>query len=115
MQNCLAKWKTCACPVWDERRLIHEERRIAERQPVGAAAAPPTAAAAAAALPAPPPVVPRPLRDAADCDHAEAEILQQPGEQCQLCRNHLRDFILECVACRLRLCVRCRRNRMGGR
>ncbi|GJN87212.1 hypothetical protein Rhopal_000157-T1 [Rhodotorula paludigena] len=96
--NCLAKWKTCACPVWDERRLIHEERRIAERQPVGGAAAPP----AAAALPPPPPVVPRPLLNAAECDHAEAEIMQQPGEQCQLCRNHLRDFILE-------------RNRMGGR
>ncbi|KZT10448.1 uncharacterized protein LAESUDRAFT_721807 [Laetiporus sulphureus 93-53] len=73
---CRAKWKTCGCPQWDERRLLAAAEARADAE-LGIAAVPPRpapprphAARAAAPLPVPPrraaapPPVPPPARPA---------------------------------------------------
>lgn len=36
------------------------------------------------------------------------------GQRCDLCRQTLANYLLECTQCWVRTCVRCRRSRLGG-
>ncbi|EUC55666.1 IBR finger protein, putative [Rhizoctonia solani AG-3 Rhs1AP] len=108
---CARRWKECTCPQWDENRLIAQAERRVVRD--------------LGALPA----VARPaqvearrqdifqmaeeLRLDHECDHHISGFFKRNGSgNCESCGSWLRDFLLQCRGCSMRVCVRCRRNRL---
>lgn len=106
---CGARWKTCTCAQWDEHRLIDRAQVVVDRDPQpflgGPAAAEQHRAAELRA------VVDQ-LRDRHECLHRGQWRRIGGRHQCEECFHTLPDFILECPRCRIRACVRCKRNRL---
>ncbi|BGP38409.1 hypothetical protein JCM10450v2_002354 [Rhodotorula kratochvilovae] len=135
---CAAKWKTCACPIWDERRLYraaHAQNEERARQAAAPAVAP-VVAQEPAAVPQPAnpydvqPVlaqlrapldmnlqafadIMRNARDPRPCRH-QRTVKVEGADDCEVCGAHMRQFVLRCTQCHTSICVRCRRNRVRG-
>ncbi|TKA66135.1 hypothetical protein B0A49_07074 [Cryomyces minteri] len=96
---CGAPWKTCACPQWNEERLLARANQIVARN---AAVGGIGAAVAAMA---------QDLLEGHECDHDRWR--RVTGEHdCEECFQTLRRYIYECRQCHLRVCHRCRDNRI---
>lgn len=120
---CGAKWKTCRCPRWHEERLLERAEQVVRRQPTPA----PTPQLA---LPQDPAAIARDvatadlayqerirhmanaIQDEDECEHVdEWEVIDHDGV-CEMCDDHLPDFILQCPECRMQVCRRCHDNRL---
>ncbi|KAK4695449.1 hypothetical protein P7C71_g2305, partial [Lecanoromycetidae sp. Uapishka_2] len=101
-------WKECACPQWDEGRLIARAQQVVDR-------APPIAQAGAAVIPNRIRVqqVAAQLRDQHECEHeGRWRKVMQGDLRCEECFKTLPEYILQCSHCQLRACARCKRNRL---
>lgn len=99
---CGVEWKKCACLQWDEARLFN----AAERRVEGAAV-PAGQREAAIHREA------RRLRVRHDCGHNGRFSKETVGSlRCEYCNDTLSEFILQCDGCPLRICVKCKRNRL---
>ena len=126
---CGKKWKTCACPQWDEQRLLNRAETVINRQ--GDADQRRLAATEEAepippeGLHAPPPAYATVLPDTEqyrmqamadylrgnhECDH-EHWSLSKMLHRCEECYSRLPQLTFECDQCGLRACFKCRRNR----
>jgi len=97
---CGEQWKTCACPQWNEDRLLSRATQIVDRQP-RAPGPPPIEQIAAQVLN---------LRTRHNCSHDSWRYVRG-RHQCEECRHLLPSYIFECNQCRILACNRCRRNR----
>jgi E3 ubiquitin-protein ligase RNF144 len=88
---CGAKWKTCACPKWDEDYLT---------RPLPVAPVAPVQPTAPAAL------IPAPVL--AEHRHDWARVLDTP---CQDCGNDRLRWVMQCIECDFASCWRCIHNR----
>ncbi|GAA5835090.1 hypothetical protein JCM9279_007198 [Rhodotorula babjevae] len=119
---CAAKWQTCDCPLWEERRLLVARDVYGEAwfRNGGAGGLAPGEMDLPADLD---PMlddepwlrglvrVPDDVIEVVNaCEHPQAVKREGPGE-CEVCRDHLNRFIMRCTFCYMDLCVRCRRNR----
>ncbi|ETW86427.1 hypothetical protein HETIRDRAFT_41331, partial [Heterobasidion irregulare TC 32-1] len=106
---CRARWKTCACPQWDERRLYAaaEARVDGQRPDVRRAQAP------RAADPFPRLVreAMEDLRENHECAHTKWKY-RHGGGKCQTCFHNLPLYLFRCTGCQILSCNRCRRNRL---
>lgn len=99
---CGLTWKTCACVQWDEGRLLQAAEHRVQRQVQGNPYLNQNLAVAQEAAR---------LRRDHNCDHRRFDRVDG-AHRCELCRENLADFILECWECDLQICVRCRQNRL---
>jgi hypothetical protein len=101
---CGENWKTCACPQWDEARLVARAQAIVNREPRAAAARPAEHAARVAREA-------ENLRDRHNCNHEEWTHTIGGGD-CEECNWEANKFMMVCDQCRLRVCRRCMQNRL---
>ncbi|KAK5164724.1 hypothetical protein LTR04_001645 [Oleoguttula sp. CCFEE 6159] len=96
---CGVPWKTCACPQWDKERLLARANQIVARNAaVGGVGAAVVAMA-------------EDLLAHHECDHDRW--WRVAGQHnCEECFQTLRRYIYECRQCHLRVCNRCRDNRI---
>ncbi|TGO61907.1 hypothetical protein BOTNAR_0122g00050 [Botryotinia narcissicola] len=110
--NCGRRWKTCRCPQWYEDQLIARATEIVNRRPghrllqrpyqaIGQRSTIEAQIAAAA----------EDLRENHACEHEGWRKLRG-SHQCEGCHDTLGLFIFACSQCELRLCNRCRLNRL---
>ncbi|THV52664.1 hypothetical protein BGAL_0073g00150 [Botrytis galanthina] len=110
--NCGLRWKTCRCPQWYEDQLIARATEIVNRRPghqllqrpyraIGQGSTIEAQIAAAA----------EDLRENHACEHDGWRKLQG-SHQCDVCHDTLGLFIFACSQCELRVCNRCRLNRL---
>ncbi|KAJ0413966.1 hypothetical protein BJY00DRAFT_321444 [Aspergillus carlsbadensis] len=115
--NCGERWGTCSCAEWNEHRLrerafeILDRDRDRDRAPGGDAG---DAGGGGAAKPDEALVeqTVEELRKNHECWHAEGWRRVSGRHRCEECLEWLHNFILECDDCKLRACVRCKRNRL---
>lgn len=125
---CGLQWRTCACPQWDEARLLRRAEVIVARAPPQVNA-PPEVDVPMPGLNAETDEVQRlieagrlqlqeavqqaaqHLRERHECNHVRWRYVSGP-HQCEECRHHLPRFINECQQCNLQACWRCRNNRL---
>ena len=88
--ECGQKWKTCTCILYNEDMLMLRARQIAAQpaKPGGAALLPPHEDRVQQIV--------RDLRERHDCDHRGRWRHVEGPHWCEECRDHLRQFILEC-------------------
>ncbi|KAJ9165757.1 RBR-type E3 ubiquitin transferase [Coniochaeta hoffmannii] len=102
---CGRQWKTCACDVWDEARLMAQandrvDRNAQARQPVNAQARAVMLERAR-----------HDILENHECDHERWK--SRPGpEECDHCGQLLPIFIYECRQCEMLACRACRRHRL---
>ena len=95
--TCSTKWKNCQCALWDEARLLGEANAIVGLGGVGRAGRVAQVA--------------QQLRERHECDHEYNWTTRGGAHRCELCRNRVPNFILQCPGCGLQACVACRNNR----
>jgi len=94
---CGKDWKTCACPQWDESKLLDQAQRVADRQQPGPAGQGQVAAVA------------RQLVTRHNCDHERFDRIY--GEiDCDECGDEMPLYINRCRQCLIDVCNRCRYN-----
>ncbi|KAL0952935.1 hypothetical protein HGRIS_007148 [Hohenbuehelia grisea] len=104
---CAAPWKTCACPQWDEGRLLRTaQQRVTNELGAARAARVPTAM-----------LWDRVRRQADELrnNHDCAQhnwTYRHGGGRCEECHFNLPSYLLVCRGCHLLACVRCARNRL---
>jgi len=100
---CGGPWipKTCNCPTWDERRLLERAQAIADRDGHINGNEQAGQVERAAAM----------LRERHECDHLEYESFGGQFE-CEECHDEMPLFIYQCRQCEIRVCRRCRFNRL---
>ena len=114
---CGAIWKNCACPQWDERRLLARAEVIVDRQPremelALAHHAEQVRQATERRAEQVRQAMER-LREDHECAHDEGWRKVTTGSlRCEECTHTLGAFLLECRQCNLRACVRCKQNRL---
>ncbi|RAH83776.1 hypothetical protein BO86DRAFT_425903 [Aspergillus japonicus CBS 114.51] len=96
---CSSTWRSCTCPIWDERRLLLRAQDVAGRDRDD-----------------PPPEqevqqVAQNLQEDHECDHDNWRRVKG-AHQCEECHDDYPHFIYECRQCRLLACARCRFNRL---
>ncbi|KAL2846961.1 hypothetical protein BJY01DRAFT_168988 [Aspergillus pseudoustus] len=95
---CRNEWKSCRCTIWKEHRLMDRAGVLASRNVQGPPAARDVQAVAAR------------IRAGPHCTDPGRCV--DEGDQCEECGEYLPDFILECRNCQLRVCRRCKLNRL---
>ncbi|KAI6006746.1 hypothetical protein EDC04DRAFT_2582872, partial [Pisolithus marmoratus] len=118
---CSARWKTCRCPQWDERRLLATAEQRVDAQLGGG-----TDARTADTGSTPTSNVgtqndtirQRMIREMAErlrvdhhCEHIKWKY-RQGGGRCENCHNALPMYLFRCLGCEMLACNRCRRNRL---
>ncbi|KAL2836858.1 hypothetical protein BJX68DRAFT_273338 [Aspergillus pseudodeflectus] len=104
--NCGERWGTCTCAEWNEHRLRERAFEILDRDRA------PGDTGAGKADEALVEQTVEELRKNHQCWHAEGWT-RVPGRfRCEECLEWLHNFLLECNGCKLRACVRCKRNRL---
>ncbi|KAL5633099.1 hypothetical protein ACGC1H_003553 [Rhizoctonia solani] len=108
---CARRWKECTCPQWDENRLVAQaERRVVRDLGVLPAVARPAQLEARRQDIF---QMAEELRLDHECDHHINGFFRQNGSgNCESCGDWLRDYLLQCRGCSMRVCVRCRQNRL---
>ncbi|KAH6691802.1 hypothetical protein BKA61DRAFT_647902 [Leptodontidium sp. MPI-SDFR-AT-0119] len=99
---CAQRWKMCACPQWNEERLMSRADQLVARQPACANPLQVREQVAEAA---------QMLRDRHNCSHESWEYLRGQ-HRCEECYHTLPSFIFECRQCHIQACKRCRHNRL---
>ncbi|EAW16109.1 BRcat and Rcat domain-containing protein [Aspergillus fischeri NRRL 181] len=102
---CGTKWRQCRCELWDENRLVDRARYLVDRGRDPAQPAQP-------ARPEQVQQMVQRLLERHECDHEEFWPRVPGAHQCEECRDHLPNYILQCGQCGIRACRRCRLNRL---
>ncbi|KAF8155218.1 hypothetical protein K438DRAFT_358015 [Mycena galopus ATCC 62051] len=104
---CAARWKSCSCPQWEERRLLNTAEQRVENE-MGAHA---RAAAPAIFQQRVEQRIER-LRYVHDCANGHRWSRRNGRGRCEECRYMLPEYLLVCRSCGIAACVRCARNRL---
>ncbi|KAH8648020.1 hypothetical protein BGZ60DRAFT_390969 [Tricladium varicosporioides] len=113
---CAATWKNCECPQWEEIRLLARAEEVVRAERQNAALQPRPFGAPA---PAPPePIQQEEINRMAvelerrhNCVHPHFRSLRGRFE-CEMCYQIMPEFIRDCSTCHLRVCRRCKLNRL---
>ncbi|KAJ5155146.1 hypothetical protein N7492_007949 [Penicillium capsulatum] len=97
---CGARWKTCQCAQWDERRLLDRAHQIAARNPQGSGAENVQQIADR-------------LRNDHACNHHRRWQRIEGQYECDECGDVMEEFILQCPICQLQTCASCKRYILG--
>ncbi|KAF5869055.1 putative ibr finger domain protein [Botrytis fragariae] len=109
---CGLKWKTCRCPQWHEDQLIARATEIVNRRPGHQLLERPyQAIGQGSTIEAQIAVAAEDLRQNHACEHNTWRKLQG-SHQREGCHHTLGHFIFACRQCELRVCNRCRLNRL---
>ena len=101
---CGLEWKTCRCAQWNEDHLLARAERVVDReQPVPGRVHQPRVQRLDQAV--------EELMDDHDCHH-EAWHTIGGIHECEECEDELYEYIYECDHCYIRVCNRCRMNRL---
>lgn len=99
--ECLAKWKSCLCDMWNEDRLLERAAMLVDRDG-------PQAPVPGQARDDHIRDVARDVRANYACIHSHPWTEIRGFHRCENCRYNLYLFIFECPDCRLRVCRWCR-------
>jgi len=103
---CGLRWKTCACPQWDEDRLIERAEVMVNdnRGPANNHLDHAQQVAYAAEH----------LRDNHECVHERFRGIREEGRdyQCEVCSQEFKTWIYQCRQFWMTICNTCRHNRM---
>ncbi|KAJ6452665.1 hypothetical protein C8R45DRAFT_1065263 [Mycena sanguinolenta] len=104
---CAARWKTCACPQWDEARLLNTaEQRVQNEMGARARVVAPAIFQHHVEQ-----RIER-LRYEHDCANGHRWSRRNGRARCEECRFMLPEYLLVCRSCGIAACVRCARNRL---
>ena len=106
---CGLEWKTCNCDLWHENRLYDIANRVVDVEVRPEADAAERGEALARAVDG---LI---NHEVVGCHHGRRwqwRFLKRPTMQCEVCFQHLPEYIFECRACRMLACNRCIRNRL---
>ncbi|KAF7924926.1 uncharacterized protein EAE98_007014 [Botrytis deweyae] len=109
---CGLRWKSCRCPQWHEDQLVARATEIVNRRPGHQLLERPyQAIGKESTIEAQIAVAAENLRENHACGHNGWRMLQG-SHQCEGCHDVMRRYILACPQCELRVCNRCRLNRL---
>ncbi|KAJ7667395.1 hypothetical protein B0H17DRAFT_950316 [Mycena rosella] len=104
---CAARWKSCACPQWDEAHLFNTAQQRVQNEMGGRARA-----AAPAIFQQRVRQRVEQLRYDHDCANGHRWRRRDGRARCEECRFMLPEYLLLCRSCGIAVCVRCARNRL---